>query len=77
MNKKNSKRALLMTSMFMALGMEDPLSDMVEEEVEKEKQKRPKKKPLPKGVKEYNINGHIIHAINEKNAMKKYKKKFE
>jgi len=33
-----------------------------------------KKKPLPNGMKEFNINGTIVYAINEKNALKKYTK---
>ena len=33
-----------------------------------------KKKPLPNGMKEFNINGTIVYAINEKNALKKYNK---
>ena len=33
-----------------------------------------KKKPLPNGMKEFNIDGTIVYAINEKNALKKYNK---
>jgi hypothetical protein len=31
-------------------------------------------KPIPKGHKEFNINGQIVYALNYKNALKKVKK---
>ena len=33
------------------------------------------KKPIPKGHKEFNIDGQIVYALNYKNALKKIKKK--
>lgn len=30
--------------------------------------------PIPKGHKEFNINGQIVYALNYKNALKKAKK---
>ncbi len=34
-----------------------------------------RKKPIPNGLKEFEINGHKIYAINKKNAIRKAKKK--
>jgi hypothetical protein len=34
----------------------------------------PKKKPIPKGCKEFDIEGIKIIALNEKSAMKKFNK---
>lgn len=39
--------------------------------VKKNPPKRPKKKIIPKGLKEFNYNGNIVHALNQKNADRK------
>jgi hypothetical protein len=41
---------------------------------EKEKSEIKRKQSLSKGLKEFNIKGQKIYALNEKNAIKKYNK---
>lgn len=65
----NKNRNLLMLSMSVLAGGYNYDMDS------SEYNERIIKKRIPNGVKEFEINGHKIYAINKKNAIRKANKK--
>ena len=83
-NKKAMQSLVMLTAMSMSLGMDAPGFGMPQEprltpeSIDKLRKLRMQKgfesQKINKGLKEFNINGKIVWALNEKNAIRKANK---